>query len=752
MERIQPDDVHPYVWADHIHRYKWASQFAKGRVLDFACGVGYGSTYILESGLVRSYTGADLSFEAIQYANREYRFPSVSFLISHSDYLPFKNHVFDTIICFETLEHLDHPELLIQQFSSLLTEDGILLGSVPSRRQEEKITKIYGKNPYYKTKFDLIRINRLLNQYFTKIIYFRQSLEVRSLVVPLERIKYGSQGKIIEDISLPNLEDGNFLFIATNEVDIPDDLRNQISFTPALSLFVVDENYNRHLNNLNEEKLRLEQELEMVRVRSAEELKQLNEEKLRLEQELEMVRVRSAEELKRMSEEIKKNLEQRLYQAEISLRKLEERTKQLELENHNLINTLQEIERSRYWRMVKWLWRQPIYLKLRNFILRNKNNETFEHHDSIESDVLPSSPAELTSSTANQHKTIFRQLPPITSDKMFSDEEIKWIESTHEKKSQVVCVLHPEWRGIHASAEQMFDVLLEIPDNLDPQKAFHYAALLAETGCKMVVISGFPVSYRYLVIALRERFPKIKVLVIYHGHYNQYREDYDRLSYSTMLNLAMAGKIDKLGFVKSGMAEIISAARGVKTGFVMNWVDRVPEKPSLPMDGGPHLGMWLLWSGNWQKPPFAMLASSLLIPGSIVHGADSDERMQEYIQLMNIRANFAGRPLPHQELLDTMARMHVNLYVTFHECAPMLPLESLSMGAPCLLGPVSHYFEDEPYLHQRLVVPYPERAEVIAEFAIRAIEERDQIIQHYKEYIPFYNQRARQQLAEFLNS
>jgi hypothetical protein len=49
-----------------------------------------------------------------------------------------------------------------------------------------------------------------------------------------------------------------------------------------------------------------------------------------------------------------------------------------------------------------------------------------------------------------------------------------------------------------------------------------------------------------------------------------------------------------------------------------------------------------------------------------------------------------------------------------------------------------------------LVVPYPDRAMVIAEYARRALEKRAEIIQSYSEYAPGYNERARASLAEFL--
>ena len=35
----------------------------------------------------------------------------------------------------------------------------------------------------------------------------------------------------------------------------------------------------------------------------------------------------------------------------------------------------------------------------------------------------------------------------------------------------------------------------------------------------------------------------------------------------------------------------------------------------------------------------------------------------------------------------------MNLYVTFSECAPMLPIESFEVDVPCILGNNNHYFK-----------------------------------------------------------
>jgi len=84
------------------------------------------------------------------------------------------------------------------------------------------------------------------------------------------------------------------------------------------------------------------------------------------------------------------------------------------------------------------------------------------------------------------------------------------------------------------------------------------------------------------------------------------------------------------------------------------------------------------------------------------------------------------------------------------ECAPMLPLESLSVGTPCLFGPNSHFFEDHDFLRQMLIVPQPDSAFIIAKYIQQALEKRDEIIQAYIDYAPAYNQRAEKSVREFL--
>jgi len=81
------------------------------------------------------------------------------------------------------------------------------------------------------------------------------------------------------------------------------------------------------------------------------------------------------------------------------------------------------------------------------------------------------------------------------------------------------------------------------------------------------------------------------------------------------------------------------------------------------------------------------------------------------------------------------------LYVTLSECSPMLPLESFALGVPCLVGPSSHLFRDDPWLAPRLVVEDPLNSALIARKLDRLIAEREAVIAHYRDY-------ARSELAQ----
>jgi SAM-dependent methyltransferase len=148
LERLVPSALDPEdatgqeTYQLHLQRYDFASRFVtSGRVLDCACGVGYGSHRLLDAG-ERSHrvTGVDIDQSAIAYARANFSDPRLDYVCA--DASQFDAEPFDVIVSFETIEHVADPTALIANFVRLLAPGGLLIASVP-------VTPSVDVNPFH---------------------------------------------------------------------------------------------------------------------------------------------------------------------------------------------------------------------------------------------------------------------------------------------------------------------------------------------------------------------------------------------------------------------------------------------------------------------------------------------------------------------------------------------------------------------------------------------------------------------------
>jgi len=288
--------------------------------------------------------------------------------------------------------------------------------------------------------------------------------------------------------------------------------------------------------------------------------------------------------------------------------------------------------------------------------------------------------------------------------------------------------------------------MLFLKEDLNNRSIEHYATLIAEARPEKILLQGFPRSYLELVRILRQKLPETPVFCIYHGSFTQQCVPEERKCLKTLIELHREGVLHRIGLVKEGMAETLQTI-GVDAMFVMNYIAKLPSLP-LPTE---HVSVGIVGS-EWQerKPLFHQIAACKHFNYDEVRIVGSENSAIEFCELFEINAEHLGT-LPQNEMPAFLASNTVNLYVTLSECAPMLPLESLAEGVPCLFGPNNHFFSDHEYLRSRLVVDIPDSETRIAKFARVAIEERQTIIEEYREYAKQYNIRAMKSFESFLD-
>jgi len=138
----------------HIERYVWAAKVCRGmNVLDFGCGVGYGSEILQLAG--NTVTPVDTSMQALRLFTARRRH-----LMSCYSNNPYEWE-FDACVAFEVLEHLDSPQEFLQTVKARH-----MIASVPVRAEDT--------NPHHKQRFTVATALELIGQRFPVINWWLQ--------------------------------------------------------------------------------------------------------------------------------------------------------------------------------------------------------------------------------------------------------------------------------------------------------------------------------------------------------------------------------------------------------------------------------------------------------------------------------------------------------------------------------------------------------------------------------------------------
>jgi ubiquinone/menaquinone biosynthesis C-methylase UbiE len=172
---------------EHLHRYAIASNYIKDKiVLDIASGEGYGSNIMSkEASFVY---GVDIDNTTVQEAKLKYKKENLEFLAGSASQIPIDDNSIEVVVSFETIEHHNEHQEMMNEIKRVLKPNGILIISTPDKlyySDERNFKNQFHIKELYKQEF----IN-LLSKNFTKIQLLTQ--------------KYSNGNSIIQDEKLHN--------------------------------------------------------------------------------------------------------------------------------------------------------------------------------------------------------------------------------------------------------------------------------------------------------------------------------------------------------------------------------------------------------------------------------------------------------------------------------------------------------------------------------------------------------------------
>ena len=443
----------------------------------------------------------------------------------------------------------------------------------------------------------------------------------------------------------------------------------------------------------------------------------------------------------------KRDLEQKFFEIKDDLSRLEtekyslisereqlySRIRMLEADVNRFAATIEEIESSLAWKLINRFRRmERLYgmtAPLRRFIKARRGQAVMDRSNSASS---PSPSVDLTVPETDKipgidHSQLERI--PLGSD---------------------IAIHQPEWLGVSNSTKELFENVLAVKELHSFNDCKKVAEAIIKLKPRSITFSGFAIGYAELAKLIKQRLPDTMIAVFWHGNTTHMYEDYSWERHQEILELYHQGIIERFGFAKECMAKLY-AAKGFNSHFVMNSVTLKKDyTPSTKSIGG-KLRIGLYASGNtWNKNAYTQIAAASLIDNAILFSIPCNNRMKQFAEQLNVEIVGTYSTVPREEMLQQMKNNDINLYVTFSECAPLLPLESLELGVPCLTGPNHHYFEEYPVLKDYLVVSQPDNPVLIAEKIKAAIENRDKILSEYRTWREKNNILSRSSVDAFL--
>lgn len=355
----------------------------------------------------------------------------------------------------------------------------------------------------------------------------------------------------------------------------------------------------------------------------------------------------------------------------------------------------------------------------------------------------------------------------VTNENNVINEAINKIEESY-KDCEYIVFHNRRWLGVTSATKELFDNLINLEEITDKDYAKKLAKAICDNNVKQVILSAFCYGWETLCSEIKNINKDIKIKCSYHGSHSQIIETINYELYMLAINLHKNKVIDCFATCKESLIKLYEK-EGFNTALLKNNVkltkeikedikviaknEKLKEKVlrlETKKDYNKNkIKIGIYSAGNdWRKNIYNQFAAASLIENSIIDTVVISDEISEFSKYHDIEVVGTDKRVERDRLLYKMSKNDINLYVTFSECAPMLPIESFEMNTVCITGNNHHYFNTK--LKDMIVVNREDDVMDIYNKIIFCLDNKKEIKEEYKLWKKQYDKESIESVKKFL--
>ncbi len=359
---------------------------------------------------------------------------------------------------------------------------------------------------------------------------------------------------------------------------------------------------------------------------------------------------------------------------------------------------------------------------------------------------------------------IYKKSKKITGGLIYKIKKIKFVFIDKNRRLQIIkenlnklvnrnyVVIHnPDWLGISNSTNDLFESCLPIQDVFTSSEAYKISQILYKADIKTIMFSGLAKGYVKIIENLKKNNKEIKIKVLWHGSNALLVENTDFNEFTKLLDLYDNKHVDEIVFFKKSMYEFFKRKK-YNVSFLTNSVNidiseiKVNKKSENRLQFGLYSSL-----DRWVKNTYNQISAASLFENAKIDITPMSNKAEILAKKLGLDTSLSVKNnVPRDVLLTKMGANDLNLYVTFTECSPMIPLESLELGIPCITGDNHHYFENTE-LEKYLVVSKEDNIIEIYNKMKLCLENKDKIIELYKKWKKDNENKSKEYINKIIN-